>query len=411
MRSYECGKVALNWKSVGSFDSILNEARNFACGLYKNQPGALIPNAANDVLRFAWDNLCDYPGSPGLPPPPSVPFQGGQCNCVLYSVSVFNDVSTGSGEALGVFGEVGGVRIVLIPRPDGEFSASYEILCRGFPGSGGCSVYQWYRYRFSPFLPNAQNAKNAINSITRVDGQPDNCGNPPASYPPGAPPPPGGFVSPPVPIPLADGDSITVNFNFSPPSVPEGIADFIPPIVINYFKPEFKIPIEFNFNGDVNFGAPSGGGGFSENDRDTINNINTNINNVGGVTNNINNKIDNFVNIQRNKKRPDSDFEPSPPPKPPGKHEQENLEAVEINLTALPINAKKQWGAGAPDVVYAGWFEFQREGKSLPRHPIHFQGSVFKAPVGVDGYAYTLYIGYQGEARAIVNKLVESDGS
>ena len=88
----------------------------------------------------------------------------------------------------------------------------------------------------------------------------------------------------------------------------------------------------------------------------------------------------------------------------PGQYQVDYLVAVEVTLTAVPVNIRSQEGNAAPDVLYAGWFEFMRAGKALPRENIHFRQGVFIAPTGVDGYAFTLYTGVQGTAVAITKK-------
>lgn len=76
----------------------------------------------------------------------------------------------------------------------------------------------------------------------------------------------------------------------------------------------------------------------------------------------------------------------------------ENLRFVEVILTSIPQNASSQWGDNGPNVYYAGWFEFQADGRNFPRRPIHFQKCLFDAPEGASGYAYTLYQGFAGKA-------------
>lgn len=82
----------------------------------------------------------------------------------------------------------------------------------------------------------------------------------------------------------------------------------------------------------------------------------------------------------------------------------DTLEFVRVTLTSVPTNVKNQFGDGAPDVIYAGWFEFQGEGFNFPRQPIHFTNSLFIPPEGSTGYAYTLYEGIQGKATVYTTK-------
>lgn len=393
---------------MSTFGKIVKEGRDFVCALYKAQPGALIPNPISDGLHYVWDSICDYPDSPGLPPPPQVPFDGGQCNRIGYKVAVtYNGTYQGNTlvdtYVVEVHGEVAGVTFEIKPNRN----LNTLITCHGYwslPYSLSLITVGREGYNTA----GVTNIRIVGIVISRIDGQPDNCGNPPPSFPPAPPPPPGGYTSPPVEITLNDNSTTNITFNFTPPKMPLPPAAFLPPVIVNFFrpeiKPEFNIPINFNFDGTINIGGGDGGSGFNSDDRDTINNINNNVNTVGGVTNNIQNDINNYINFNNNKNPDPNDFEPPKTDIPPGEHEQEYLAAVEISLTQVPKNAKTQSGNTADDVVYAGWFEWRRAGQNLPREPIHFKENVFLAPAGIDGYAYTLYTGYEGKATEIINK-------
>lgn len=391
---------------------IAKAAKDFACTLYRNQPGALIPTPMSDALHLVWDNICSYPGNPGLPTKPAPPIQGAQCPCVLYNVRirfVFDgDTSPGEQPAVGtndiqVFGAVGATRLVdRVVLPNGMVQARIEISCRGKSGEN-CTAQPVWRLAMDTITGYIS---HTVINMGRVDGGADNCGTLPDKFPDAPAPPPGGYLSPPVNFTFNDGSNIQVNFNLKPPLPPIAPVFNLPPVIINLIKPtaNFDIPITFNFDGTVNFGKGGDGGDFSQDDRDMINNIKNVTNNLGDTVNNIQNDINNVTNYNNNKPPNPDDFELPPPPKPPGEHEKSYLAAVEINLIQIPRNAKTQSGDGAPNIVYAGWFEWRREGKYTPREPIHFQNSVFLAPKGIDGYAWTLYDGFTGTAQEIVNK-------
>lgn len=76
----------------------------------------------------------------------------------------------------------------------------------------------------------------------------------------------------------------------------------------------------------------------------------------------------------------------------------EDLRFVEVIIDSFPVNANSQFGDGAPNVYYCGWFEWQTDGRNFPRQPIHFLRCIFNAPEGATGYAYTLYAGFSGRA-------------
>lgn len=401
---------------------IAQGAKSFACTLYKNQPGALVPTPFSEALHFVWDSFCDFPGAPGLPSPPTKPFNGGQCRDFQYVVNYSFHKGNGHGatdtlltdEAV-LWGAITGVFTDLSAfNANSSWQVKYYILSTSSA------------YNATPTNPAKLNVQDVqfqintpkivINYVSRLDGQADNCGELPKKFPDSPPPPPGGFTSPPVAIVLNDTTNYNFNFNFTPPTLPPAPAliNKLPPIVINFNKVDinFKIPLTFNFDGTVNFGAGNGAGGdFNQDDRDNINNIKNVTNNTNNVTNNTNNNVDNFYSDYKkdrdrtiNKEPLPDDFEPPKPPQPPGEKLVERLAYVNVDLSLVPNNAKSQSGKGAPDVIYAGWFEFRRKGKSFPRNYIHFKNNCFIAPVGADGYAFTLYNGYQGTAVAITFK-------
>jgi hypothetical protein len=73
---------------------------------------------------------------------------------------------------------------------------------------------------------------------------------------------------------------------------------------------------------------------------------------------------------------------------------------VIFNVNELPVNRRTQSGAGAIDVQWLGWFWFLRDGCADERLPIDATQKTFTAPPGVNGYAYTLYVGASGSATA-----------
>lgn len=395
---------------MSNFTELADAAKSFACGIYREMPGALIPNPLSDMLNFIWDDFCGAPpqNPANLPPPATSPFDGGQCCGSYYDVygilSYSNKPNPGTEAKIGDFllGKVGGIVKSLTSDGGSEIFQLKMTFCNG-------NVY--YKDLLSVSTQDAQRGAK----ITRVVVQngADNCGSLPKEYPPAPPPPPGGYNSPPIPIQINNGDFINVTFNFVPPPPPPP-GGKLPPIVINLVKPELnlKFPITFHFNGEIDFGDNIGGDfNYNQDDRDTLNNISATTNNTNENTTNLNNTVNNFYNnYQKDQDKKDNkpplptDFDPPRPAVLPGRYEQERLAFVEVDLTTIPKNTKSQSGDGAPDVFYAGWFEFLREGKSLPRNYIHFANNCFVAPVGADGYAFTLYNGYQGYATAITNK-------
>lgn len=379
---------------------LVDKARSFACGLYKQVPGALIPNAGEDGLRFVWDSICNPPDNPqdpplpGLPPPPGLPFTGGQCP-KQYQVDIIVKQNTGNVTGVTVYcrGPISGFKW----RWDGTF---WNIDLAAYTNTG---EYKRQDYYVFGARPNAYPGMYAvITKISVVNGTADNCGNPPDAYPFPTHPPTGGYTKN-EDITLNDNDTTNITLSLPPIVLPIPLGKF-PSVVVNVDTPTLKVPIEFNFDGTVNIGKGGDGGGFTDTDRDNLNTVNNTTNNTNNEFNNFKNDYYKNINNRRNKKRDPESFEPPVTDRPPGSHSREYLAAVQINLTSVPANAKSQSGVQAPDVYYAGWFEWRRNGFSSPREPIHFKESVFLAPEGVDGYAYTLYTGYSGSATEIINK-------
>lgn len=353
---------------TGNFiKDVANDAANFVCELYKDYPGALVPNALDSFNRGLWDTLCE-PRAPGLPTPPSLPFLGGQCP-VQYQVSGDADV--------------------FYPRPDVTRNYGWYCYSQG-PGfsigtelpsnlvavlnsAGATSICNFVDPTGGTFTQPETGVKSIrITSVRRLDNQPDNCGNPPAPW---------------YPITIIPDNrktkNVTVNYN-------DGTNITIP-MVYAPVTGQFGINVKV---GDNNFNFNLGGVhiqyGAEENnetkqiERD-VKDIKTTIKETekyyyyyptapssGGYSVNIN-----VGKTSEAKKIP------------------EELQWIKIELTDIPLNAKKQAGVLAQDITYAGWFQFVVDDFYLPREPIHFRKSIFKRPPGATGYSFTLYTGFK----------------
>jgi len=69
-------------------------------------------------------------------------------------------------------------------------------------------------------------------------------------------------------------------------------------------------------------------------------------------------------------------------------------EWVEIDLVDVPVNAKRQPGLNAQDVIYAGWYSFGVNGGAGDRMPIHYREQGVKVPQGATVFSYTVYTGF-----------------
>jgi len=396
---YEAGDRA------GDFVAKLADgAANFACGLYRDFPGALInpvPVPLRDVGAGFMDSLCGA-RRPGLPP--STPLAaGGQCKCVLYNVTFRRTNFDAAGNATvsdsigtGIPGEIRGVQKL----PNGGTGDFYDW--RILAGSPTCPYNGFVVQR----VPASTTV--AVTGITRADGQPDSCGNAPTGYPDSTIPPSrtGGNVT----INKNDGTNITI------------------PIVYAPITPTLEISPRFNFDlGGLTVSFDAGGvtinnvnnpsdpinrdngqgnlGDDITNLGDNITNLGDNITNFGDTVNNINRTVDDIKDNQCDcLDDVPSDTIPDPKTEDDPKEESGDdlIESVEVTLTGIPRNARTQSGEDSPDVFYAGWFEWKRGEFCFPREPIHFKQSIFKNTVGADGFGYTVYQGFR--AKHTVNR-------
>lgn len=384
---------------VGLFEQITDSARNFACALHKSKPGALIPNPIDDGLEMAWDKLCgDPPRDPAnLPPPPSIPFKGGQCAGVLYSVTV--DAT----QERGILAQ--GLGFINIPGP------IHSIEPLSIPTNGGTEGAIRIRYADTSQTKTFTNCNSGGGGIfcgftsvqniriARQDGLADNCGDPPKSYPPTSPPPPDGFNSPLTPIVLNNTNVINVTFNLKPP-LPLPLPGVPPVIVVNVKSPDLNFPIEFNFNGEINIGGSSPPVTLPPDIVDRLTRIEDKVNNSGDTVTNINNNFNDY--------RKDYDYLISPPglkddpstKKKPiaegdkGEDDVEGLVGVLVELTKLPDKAQ----FGTPNIYFAGWFSYFLQGGYEERRQINYEKSYFTAPPGAVRYAFTLTNGARGKA-------------
>lgn len=250
----KAGEVARN--SVGA--ALCN-------GLYlSSQLPAFGPIARRQraIARGLYNNFCTDPTPPGLLPPPP-PFQGGQCECISYRVNIelvdppglpFDQVRAGP-----ISSPVNGVEV---PENPGRKSWGYYY---GAPACGGRQFE--LLASAGPDAPSDSFAV-AINSVARVDGLPDDCGNPEPIVP--NPPNPRPPDPPPVDEPVTPpGGGPDVIINFKPrigPIVVRATGIVYIPVNIQVTGPSIDVDAEINVNVnlpdldiDFNFGGGSGG--------------------------------------------------------------------------------------------------------------------------------------------------------
>lgn len=157
-------------------------------------------------------------------PPLDPPFAGGQCEDVVYVVTVSGPSTPPGGSGTATRNVRGPVQGMCFPPASG---GNVRI---GVLGSEGCITGGSGQGLTAPSVQ----AQWSIIGITRLDGQPDDCGSPPIIYPP------------PINRP------IDIDITFQPDFGPE----ITVPVTIDYS------PFEVNFNGDISFPFTFDFGGF-----------------------------------------------------------------------------------------------------------------------------------------------------
>lgn len=246
------------------FESLRNGARSAFCalsaplptlfsiggGIYQGlggeQQGEDLLDSA-DLVRAARNVACNVPpvagGSDAL-----VPFTGGQCPGVMYQFNWFpSPVPPFDGvQRLSQAGP-GPLEFVSFPEPNGGASAFVRAsngVVMASAGTGDASV-------------TAVNLN--ITNMVRLDGQPDDCGNPSPDIPPYNQ---DDWTTPqPVTYDDNDGNSLTINptFRFSPGG-PDGNGGLTVPFDVT-FEDGSQMFGDFNLTtGDINIGIGNSGG-------------------------------------------------------------------------------------------------------------------------------------------------------
>lgn len=159
---------------------------------HRCQNGACIPDPSGPYANLAECEAALIPA----------PFNGGQCQCVLYSVyaagytqgsapPAYSGVppsGAASSPSCRVYGPILDTRTVTGLGPSGYFF-NHQIYCRGMLSPGGfdpvCTESPVWRSFAGGSGGSSENldARYAITAIVREDGNPDNCGNPPPKCP------------------------------------------------------------------------------------------------------------------------------------------------------------------------------------------------------------------------------------
>lgn len=368
---------SLGNSAAGFTKNLANQAAGFACNLYKQYPWALTFGDTGNFSKGVWDELCRQRPE-GLPADPVPPYTGGQCDAVLYRVTItwFRKDGTTSTHSPGTFwGPIKSVEFVKSPLNRSDSRGDLQELwmtCRGVENS----FQPLARLRISTQYTYGTAIKSV--DIVRTDGKLDNCGNVSADYPQ-TPVPPG-------------SRSTSVNINV------HGGTTYNVPITLQPTVNKYNINVDA---GDLSFVFDLAGVTISSNPiNTTITNIEGDIIDLSQDVTNLLQVVSPFVSISNafntsfnvgnfNTKKEDGSSSPA------DETATDNLAWVTLDITRRPGNAKTQEGELAQDILYAGWFQFAAGAYYFPREPIHFAKCIFKAPLGATDYAFTLYEGYQ----------------
>lgn len=280
--------AALTDLAVKAVKPVLCSAYRSNPGWYTGSPSALGRDVGR-VASLAMDSLCsDQP----LPPPMTVPFQGGQCQGELYDVTFRqSNPTTGVGNNFTrrLSGKLGGMtqRRIGIDPTSKEPIIRYGFISGVSPTNPNGTDNDLSNGSVKTFLV-------VLVGIVKVSGS-DVCGNPPPS-------------DPPAPI----GDSVSFDINLPDLRVSPS-ANIVVPVVI--FKPTLNINpnlnVKFNIDFDVGGlkivfdGSDFRSGGDIEIDVDNINsnisNVQTNLNtSITSSQTNINNNTNSQATAIRN---------------------------------------------------------------------------------------------------------------
>lgn len=198
------------------------------------------------VSAHLYASYCGRP--PGVPPTGEPQdWEGGQCEDVLYRVAVTIDLyllpktaNISVGPVGDVFYPTGPISLIEV-YDTGDTDNDIRIRASWKGGSKDGSFVKGTNN--DPENPQ-WGYQNPQIVVTREDGLPDICGNPPPT-----PPPPPGFDAPyPFTYPTPEGDTINapVTFNFGPAFIGVGAAVFIP---VNL---RFDLNPTLNISGTIN---------------------------------------------------------------------------------------------------------------------------------------------------------------
>ena len=394
-----------------------NAARRGVCRAFKKAPAAFVGGPLDNPVAQAWDGLarrlCDPINE--TPDDASDPVPGGQCKDVLYSVEwrSRNQPSDpwSSPTTISRYGPIGGIYL------DRVSDTAMAITLK----SGGSSLPTSPTEEVLGFVSGGSGTQGSaeILGVSRLDGQPDNCGDVPPNYP----------QQPLQPSDLDYDD--TLQAGGKPTRVPISIKPVEVAVGIQ-IKPEFNINVggiqvslditgaKINISPTFNYGvtlapkfdlrdprpAPVFPTPSPEQGQKDI------LDGLDGVKD----KLDEVGEDVNDAKECACDEPPSESLVPDllGSGNSgdfllpEGTKFVRLSISTQPANPRKQAGNSGPDVLYAGWAWYKYLNGTATREPIDAADKAFLVPEKQDParFAFTCYTGFTAVATAY--KLVEN---
>lgn len=406
----------LSTNTGDALTNIANTAANFYCDLYAADPlgvtGGLIRTPAGTAINALNTRLC----SPRAknPPPPALPFSGGQCE-IEYSF----DTSFGSTDperpGNPTIPIIGTASYSLVPGPvlgtairlnAGGQGKRGVVLVKPSPLYPDGELVVWISS--DSVLERYEGAYVRISNVQPSNASlPDNCGNPAPTYEP--------VVAPVINFsaPVSVNFGVTGNLVVPVTVVPVRIAPNI------NIRPEIKVDvggIEVSFSPDgvtFNFGdnnnttnispspgtdprtnppaprPPSGGGGGSVQCPDPCPDP-CDDTAVLEKLGDLEELLEDIKDCACEKTYEEQVFNTQPV-----NNERRGLpprtKSVCIKVTKIGDRISGEWGGGsAPNVEYLGWYAWRIDGLESDRHPISYEFSCYQAPERATGFSYTL---------------------
>lgn len=186
-----------DWRAdIGSGDGIRGKAGRVVCDAYANDPtnGLALSQQPGAALTFRY--VCDdyWDGPDGYTPPTDpteeVPFNGGQCDGVQYRVewtatgvnNLGNPVTLQESQFIG-----GPIVSATVERTEPSGRVRWDFRVENAAGDIETDDREVFKSSYNQ--PGAQLPEFGGPQITRQDGQPDTCGDPPPELVPSQPSP------------------------------------------------------------------------------------------------------------------------------------------------------------------------------------------------------------------------------